>query len=358
MVATGWELWYNDRNMDKVQMVWLHFHCRERPRNDVASHIFEMMCDANFAIFWPCNFLEGSAFAVVSPLFLPGEDVRKLLIAVSGDAALLYLLLKSGASLEAAPQELRMSTERLNAAVEVLVREQLLPAPRRSPAPDSRPAYTERELTRELQKSGEFTLLVGEAQRMFGRVLSTEELKTLLAIYDYLRLPYEVIGLLIEFCIQRGRARGSTRTPSLRTIEKEAYRWSDSGVETMEQACSYMTARLAQQSQIGRMKAMLQVYDRRLTDGEERYIQGWLEDGFDEDAIYFAYEKTCMNTGGLKWPYMNSILKSWHEKKLHTVAEIQKGDGGAKPARGAKKKGELSELERDAVKKLLNSQEA
>ena len=29
------------------------------------------------------------------------------------------------------------------------------------------------------------------------------------------------------------------------------------------------------------------------------------------------------SAGGMKWPYCNSILKSWHEKGLHTVEEIQ-----------------------------------
>ena len=59
--------------------------------------------------------------------------------------------------------------------------------------------------------------LVGEAQRRLGRVLSTEELKILLSLHDYLGLPTEVIGILITYCIQRSRARGLVRAPSLRT---------------------------------------------------------------------------------------------------------------------------------------------
>lgn len=52
----------------------------------------------------------------------------------------------------------------------------------------------------------------------------------------------------------------------------------------------------------------------------------WLSWGFGEKEIQLAYEKTCMNTGGLKWPYLNSILKSWHEQGFTTLAQIDAGD--------------------------------
>ena len=52
--------------------------------------------------------------------------------------------------------------------------------------------------------------------------------------------------------------------------------------------------------------------------------------GFDLDAITLAYEKTCLNTGGLKWPYMNKILLSWHSQNLHTAEAVKNGD--KKPA--------------------------
>lgn len=62
------------------------------------------------------------------------------------------------------------------------------------PTPE-RPQYTEEDLTREQQAGdGRFRNLVGEAQRRLGRTLSTEELKILLSLIDYLRLPTEVVG--------------------------------------------------------------------------------------------------------------------------------------------------------------------
>lgn len=96
-------------------------------------------------------------------------------------------------------------------------------------APAEAPHYTEEDVTREYHAGPEFPSMVGEAQRRLGRILSTEELKILLCIYRYLGLAPEVISILISYCIQRGHARGVSRMPSIRTIEKEAYRWADLG---------------------------------------------------------------------------------------------------------------------------------
>ena len=54
--------------------------------------------------------------------------------------------------------------------------------------------------------------------------------------------------------------------------------------------------------------------------------------GFTLDAIELAYDRTVTNTGALKWGYMNKILQTWHEKKLHTPAEIDANDPLRKPA--------------------------
>ena len=39
-----------------------------------------------------------------------------------------------------------------------------------------------------------------------------------------------------------------------------------------------------------------------------------------------AYERTCLNTGGLNWNYMNKILLRWHQAGLHTGAQVRSGD--------------------------------
>ena len=300
-------------------------------------------------------------------LKLPGQDVRKLLAAGNGDAALLYLYDAAGLPRGEAQEKLRMTSTRYDLAAATLQQLGLWrEETKKFPLPAEAPHYTEEDVTREYHAGPEFPSMVGEAQRRLGRLLSTEEIKILLSVYRYLGLPPEVISILINYCIQRSRARGQTRMPSIRSIEKEAYRWADLGVDTMEEAAVYMQSQLQLQANVGKIQSLLGIEGRKLTAGEEKLIAAWLSWGFGEREIRLAYEKTCMNTGGLKWAYLNSILKSWHEQGLTTLERIEAGDRPPeKPARSAAKPGynvqhhddALSDIQRAAIRRMLENGE-
>lgn len=298
-------------------------------------------------------------------LNISAQQVRRLLAAKNGSAALLYLYLAAHEPLEQAQQALELTKQDFDLACAVLQQLGLWKQDEiRHLLPAEAPQYTEADLSRELSGNPEFPEMVGEAQRRLGRILSTEELKILLSIYRYLGLAPEVVSILINYCIRRQQAHGSSRMPSIRTIEKEAYHWADSGIETMEQAAAFMQSQLRQAAGVERIRRLFGLTDRRLTTGEQRYITDWLDWGFSDDAIQLAYEKTCGNTGGLKWPYLNSILKSWHAQNLHTPAEIKSGD--RPPEAGARKKpgynvqhhnDPLSALDRDTIAQMLQDEE-
>lgn len=296
---------------------------------------------------------------------ISNSDLKRLLACANGDAALLYLYLAAGNEPELAGQALRMPKTRLDLATASL--RQLGLCAQEAPkhlAPAEAPSYTEEDVTREYRTNPEFPSMVGEAQRRLGRLLSTEEIKILLSIYRYLGLPGEVISILVNYCIQRQRSRGIARMPSLRSIEKEAYYWADHGIDTMEQAAVYMQNQLLRQSQLGKIKELFGISGRRLTPGEENYILTWLSWGFGEKEIGLAYEKTCLATGGLKWPYCNSILRSWHEQGFTTLSQIEAGDRApVKPAAGKYSRGvqqhndALSDLQIAAIDRMLNEKE-
>lgn len=291
-------------------------------------------------------------------MYIPEQDWRKLLAAASGDGALLYLYLRAGGHSEQAETALRMTKTRLDCAVSSLRQLGLWQeeAPK-ALRPAEPPVYTEDDLIREQRRGGGFQMLIGEAQRRLGKLLSNEELKVLLSLYDYLGMPVEVVSVLISYCIQRARVRGGQRLPSMRTIEREAYYWSDLGIDTLEEAAAYMQSQLEKQSSAGKIRQVLQISDRKLTPGEEKMVLQWLDWGFGEPEIAKAYEKTCMNTGGLKWPYLNSILKSWHEQGLHTVQAIDAGDKAPGKAAPQAQSGQKSQLELDAIRRMMQSQE-
>lgn len=277
-------------------------------------------------------------------------NVHKLLCGGNGDAALLYLYLESGNDIAQAENSLNLSHSRLQCAMATLRQLGLWQEKKKAVMVGERPRYSETDVITAMDGDSDFRCLYSEVQRLLGKQLNTEELKILLSFIRYLGLSPDVISLLVSHCKERARRKGSLRNPSLRTIEKEAYAWAERGIDTMEEAVAYIQAQHARYTRIGRLMELLQIRGRNLTAGEEKYAQQWLDWGFDEEALSMAYERTCLNTGGLSWAYMNKILNRWKEAGMLTGEQIRLGDkkpGEVKPS------GKLGEAEREALRIMM-----
>ena len=278
------------------------------------------------------------------------NDVRLLLSANSGDAALLYIYIHAGNPTQNAGRDLGLSESRLSCAAATLRQLGLWPEEKTIHiAPGERPQYSEVDVLNAMDRDQDFRSLYGEIQRLLGRALNTEELKILLGFTRYLGLTADVISVLVCYCRDRARQKGR-RTPSLRSIEKEAYAWAERGIDTVEEAAAFIQSQNVRFSRLSRLMQLLQIRGRNLTPAEEKYAQNWLDMGFDEEAISMAYERTCLNTGALNWAYMNKILQRWNESGLHTGEAVRNGD--RKPApQGAS--GQLGDAELEAIRKVL-----
>ena len=277
--------------------------------------------------------------------------VHKLLCAQNPDAALLYLYVKDGGDPVQAKEKLGYTQARYACAAATLHQLGLWQEEKQVRLPGQQPQYTENDVLTAMDTEVDFRALLGEVQRLLGKPLNTEELKILLGFVRYLGMPADVITLLVYFCKDRAKKMGKTRNPSLRTIEKEAYAWAEKGIAPMEEASAYIRQQNLRFSQVGRIMQILQIRGRNLAAGERNYLRQWLEMGFGEEAIGLAYEKSCLNTGGLSWPYMNKILRSWHEQGLHTPQQIRQGDRKPNVPKGAS--GELGEEELAAIQKMM-----
>jgi len=288
----------------------------------------------------------------IEKLTIEENDLRRLLTAGSAEAALLYLYLRCQNPADRAGEELRLSATQLGCASATLRQMGLWQDARPSSVvPGERPNYTETDVYHAMDRDGDFRSLYGEVQRLLGKTLNTEELKILLGFNRYLGLPNDVISVLVCYCKERNRQRGNLRNPSLRTIEKEAYAWAEQGIDTLEEAAALIQTRNRQNSRMEKLKRLLQIRGRNLTAGEERYAASWLDMGFDDEVLAMAYERTCLNTGGLSWAYMNKILTRWHEAGLHTADAVKKGDHKPGVPKGAS--GELGQAELEAIERIL-----
>ena len=276
-----------------------------------------------------------------------GQAARRLVEGGDGDAALLYIaVLRNRGNMDEGKLagQLGWPEGRLRQALGSLVRQGLAAPPAREAAADDPPRreedrteYTRADMARALE-GAEFAGLTSAVEEKLGKKLTTPDLAVLLGLYDHLGLPADVIFLLVGFCAERTAARyGPGRRPTLRQIEKEGYTWARLGLMNQESAAGYIKKCQRRREALPQLMSLLRLGDRAPSPGEEAYLLSWNDMGFENEVIELAYDKTILKCKELKWPYMNKILCSWHQKGLHTLAEVKAGDrpAGVKTGSGA-----------------------
>lgn len=257
-------------------------------------------------------------------------DADRLLERADGNAALLYLHIRrhGGFAPKAAAQELRLSAGDIDRAAQTLQRLGLLEESAVYPLERAElPEYSPRDIAARAQGDSAFEGVVTEAQRLLGRHLSTNDLRILFGIYDYLGLPAEVIYLLLNHCIESYQHKnGEGRLPSFRYIEQEARHWARYEINSYEAAEEHIARELLRRQDIQQLKEILQIRGRDLTPTERKYAEGWLELGLGLDALAMAYDRTVVGTGRLTWKYMDKIVRDWHSKGLLTAEAVERGD--------------------------------
>ena len=286
---------------------------------------------------------------LASQCIVKKQNVQKLLAAANGDAALLYLYIESGNDPAHAETALHLTPGRYQCAAATLRQmglwQEEVP---RFIASGERPQYSQQDVQTAMDEDSDFKNLYGEIQRLMGRTLTTDELKIVLGFVRYLGLPADVICVLVCYCKDRAKQRGSLRNPSLRSVEKEAYAWAEQGIDTIERAGAFIQEQNSRHTKLRGLMHILQIRGRDLTPGESKYATAWLDMGFADDAIALAYERTCLNTGGMNWAYMNRILLRWHEAGYRTAEQARAGDAkkGQKNAPRQLDADELAAIER------------
>lgn len=285
---------------------------------------------------------------------ISGKAAEKLIRRGDGQASLLYIyMLKSKGNLDMATAQaaLGYTEQQIYDAMCVLRAMGLISGGgggggNKSPVTsqlenEELPDYTSEEITREIDTNSDFSLLTQEVQNTLNKVLTANDLKILLGMYQHLEMPSDVILLLISYCIDDYQeVHGKNKFPTMRGVEKVAYTWLRNGILTLEEAMKYIKRRTDQKSAAGEAARVLQLKNE-LTPTQRKYIYLWLDMGFGADAIEVAYDRTIINTGELKWNYMNSIISNWHEKGLHSLEEIEAKDSKksrGKPVKNSEKK--------------------
>lgn len=265
---------------------------------------------------------------------LSGDAADQLIARGEGDAALLCLALLRHSDAEKARKALGWSSSRADGAWSVLkelglVAGESAPAPERMVLePEGPPDYLRADIMMAMQE-GTFQSLYHAVERRLGKKLSDSDLKILYEIYDFLGLSVEVILIMLTRCVEDFQRRyGSGRMPKMPLVKKTAYAWHRMGIDTADAAEEYLKKQDVLRAREREILPLLDITGRLPVAKEQEFMAAWVDWGFPNEAIRLAYERTVMQKQSMNWPYMNSILKRWHEAGLHTVQEIRAGDTG------------------------------
>ena len=181
----------------------------------------------------------------------------------------------------------------------------------------ARPSYASAEIDAAASVNKEVDYLFREAERILEKILSPSDFEMLYSFVDWLGLPVEVVIMLLRFAAGRGKT-------GKRYLETVAIDWADKGIDTYESAEEYIREIELKLSNEGKVRNILGIYDRALTQTEKKYIKLWtFEKNVPTELVAEAYGRTVAATGKLSWAYMNKILMSWIEEGISTVDGIR-----------------------------------
>ena len=184
---------------------------------------------------------------------------------------------------------------------------------------DSKTPNKEINLLKALNKNSTKDML-NDIEKLLGRPLSPKEMTTYLGWQDDFNFSSELILILFEYCISKGKS-------DYRYIEKVAINWHNLKISTVEDAQNYIKKNEDKWAKIRHILNYLGIKNPELMKPQEEMLEKWI--------ITFAFpleviEKACnicfqrLNRADFK--YIDGILSNWNKNNLKTLADIEEKD--------------------------------
>ena len=168
-------------------------------------------------------------------------------------------------------------------------------------------------------------------ERYIGRTLNSNDINSLLFMYDSLKFPLDLLEFLIEYCVNKGHK-------TMRYIEKTAMGWKDDGIDTLQKARAHTSGDGIKAQCYAVFKA-LGIKNRSLTETDLQFVGRWINEfGFPMDMILEACRRTITSISSPSLPYTESILKHWKDSSVFTLAALQDLDKSYKSEKAAAKR--------------------
>lgn len=159
-------------------------------------------------------------------------------------------------------------------------------------------------------------LMMEEVEKLFGRSLSSTEVRELLSWMQDYKVTPEVIIFGVKYCIEKGKH-------SLKYIEKVVLGWAEKGLQTVDQVQEVLQEMDQKYYQYKRVLKALG-FSRNATEAEKEMMDLWFDQmGYSMERVIEA----CTKTAGIPNPnfkYVNSVLENWKNEAEEKGIDVNK----------------------------------
>ncbi|GKX30551.1 DNA replication protein DnaD [Vallitalea longa] len=180
----------------------------------------------------------------------------------------------------------------------------------------TKPQYKMEEISTFMSRQN-YKQLIYITQKYLGKMLTQQDINTLIGFNDWLGLPFEVIELLIEYCV-------SNNHRNMNYIEKVAVNWADEGINTVAKAENRIETF---NNNYFKVMKSLGIGDRNPTPKQISYMKKWIDEyDLSMEIIVEACNRTMETIHQPQFSYIDAILKNWHKNNVKTIKNIDELD--------------------------------
>lgn len=166
--------------------------------------------------------------------------------------------------------------------------------------------------------------MLSDIERLLGRPLSPKEMTTYLSWEDDFNFTTELILILLEYCISRGKS-------DYRYIEKVAIAWHTMKIVTIEDAQNYIKKTEDKWIKIRHILNYLGIKNSELMKPQEEMFEKWIIDyNFSLPIIEKACNICFQRLNRADFKYIDGILSSWNKNNLKTLSAIENKEASFK----------------------------
>lgn len=194
---------------------------------------------------------------------------------------------------------------------------------------DSKTTNKEVNLLEALTKNSTKDML-SDIERILGRPLSPKEMTTYLSWEDDFNFSTELILILLEYCISKGKS-------DYRYIEKVAIAWHNMKISTVEDAQNYIKKAEDKWIKIRHILNYLGIKNADLMKPQEEMFEKWIIDyNFSIPIIEKACNICFQRLNRADFKYIDGILSSWNKNNLKTLKDIEDKEANFKNSNSKK----------------------